>query len=299
MIADRVSDLAVRRQQECQYQALVDTRLPLRTIVIGSSTASHGINPHYLEDSEGLFNFAYDSAGPGFYLEWYKLYKQYHGAPDTVLCAVDWFWLIGKMARSLDIDSEYLPLPMVAERFIGREESRTPLLVNRFAFYKERTTFYRWIMRQSEWQKTLMDKYDRGFAPWWIKSFGDNKPEAQPIAPASVRQLKALLQTLKHDGVRVVIIQPPQYLPNAGRHLQEDALVAAIGRSYGCSVLNYNSDKASAINRDRRLFIDWAHLNEEGSTLFSRRLGADLKAMGVLHGRPDVVGQALESHRGR
>ncbi len=68
------------------------------TIFLGSSRSVYCINPLYLEENEALdeysfYNFSLNAAGPGYYEQWYEVFKNEakYPMPDTVIYCVDWF----------------------------------------------------------------------------------------------------------------------------------------------------------------------------------------------------------------
>lgn len=79
-----------------QFYELYEQVVSADIIIIGTSHATHGINPKYLEEENPeykFFNFALNGSNPTYYYEWYtKLFKESgYPVPKTIIYSVDWF----------------------------------------------------------------------------------------------------------------------------------------------------------------------------------------------------------------
>ncbi len=66
------------------------------TIIIGTSHATHGINPKYLDEAnEGhsFYNFALNGSNPTYYVNWYDIAFEEadYPQPKNIIMCVDWF----------------------------------------------------------------------------------------------------------------------------------------------------------------------------------------------------------------
>ncbi len=85
------------------------------TIFIGTSHASHGVNPKYIEKAysgkgnRSFFNFSLNGSNPSYYVEWYKFFKDSgYPTPRTIVYCVDWFMTdLGWLWRRKEFDSNY------------------------------------------------------------------------------------------------------------------------------------------------------------------------------------------------
>ena len=100
------------------------------TIFIGTSHASHGVNPLYVEESvtdRSLFNFALNGSNPQYYVDWYKVFKEAgYPTPDTIVFCVDWFMCDdGWLWRRLSFDDNP-DQPIDIMRKLNANQSSTP-----------------------------------------------------------------------------------------------------------------------------------------------------------------------------
>jgi len=78
-----------------QFYEMFENVYNADTLFIGTSHASHGVNPLYVEESvtdRSFFNFALNGSNPAYYLDWYNVFKEAgYPTPDTIIFCVDWF----------------------------------------------------------------------------------------------------------------------------------------------------------------------------------------------------------------
>ena len=88
---------------------------------------------------------------------------------------------------------------------------------------------------------------------------------------------RKIFELAQEEGVTVMLLG----LPNpdyANDHMYYNALWA-VAEEYGVTGINYNDPSLRFGLRYSSDFADWQHLNVKGSITFSRKLGADLKAL--------------------
>lgn len=248
--------------------------------VWGASPAMQGIHPRYMEASGlSVFNFAYSGGNPRFYQHWYAIYRQVNPAPRLVIYATDWFMFRrGFLGRSIATDAAYLPPASFLGLFSTPGVNWKLLALNRPALIK-----YRVEVKNSLFLQTDPPEDAAYYKGCWTLSRAYRPLDPIPLDTDAglVASFHALLDTLRADGVRVILVQPPTYAPDAGEHGQEQAHLQAIARERGLTYLNYNGERASALNYDRRHFTDWLHISAAGAERFSRRLGEDMAALGL------------------
>ena len=103
-----------------QYYELFNNVYNADTIFIGTSHASHGVNPLYIEEhfpDRSFFNFALNGSVPSYYISWYNILKDEaeYPIPKTVIYCVDWFmfdtgWLWRRISYDTPAD---MPLGMM------------------------------------------------------------------------------------------------------------------------------------------------------------------------------------------
>lgn len=251
---------------------------PERMLVLGASPALQGIHPRYLEEAGlSVYNFAYSGGNPAFFRAWYAIYRQHNPAPRRVVYATDWFMFRrGFLGRSIASDAEFLPLGAYVQLFAKPGISWASLTMNRLALIKHRVRLKNLLFLQTS--DDLASAHYKGCVTHTGRYQGKN-PMSAETDPGMIAEFDALLDTFAADGVEVIFVQPPSYLPDTGEHPDDQARLAAIARTRGIPLLNYNGDRASAFNRERKNFNNWVHPSRIGAERFSRRLAQDLRPL--------------------
>lgn len=110
------------------YQQVVSADI----IILGTSHATHGINPKYLEEKNTgykFFNFALNGSNPTYYYEWYtKLFKESgYPKPSMIIMSVDWFmyddlWLWRRLSND---DSPDRPVDIMRKLTKSNKKTET------------------------------------------------------------------------------------------------------------------------------------------------------------------------------
>jgi hypothetical protein len=113
-----------------QFYELYQQDVSADVIILGTSHATHGINPKYLEEKNTgykFFNFALNGSNPTYYYEWYtKLFKESgYPKPKMIIMGVDWFmfddgWLWRRLSND---DSPDRPVDIM--RKLKKSETKT------------------------------------------------------------------------------------------------------------------------------------------------------------------------------
>jgi hypothetical protein len=277
-------DYESRPHYPLQYEEAFHPKVNADLVILGASHATHGINPRYLEGKHlKVFNFALNGAPPSFYLDWYeKIFRPHYRKPSYVIYAVHWVMFDEKfLPRQLEHDSKYFPFRFFVQELIHFKSLQT-LLFNRFAFSKARKQILSMLLHK---RRETFPKagYYNGYIPFkararkWLKTAVVN-PEVDAV---EWRAFEELLDDLRKDGIKVIFVQVPGYLPGRdNRNISKNVqLLEGIAKKRGIPFLDYETERISSINTNIDLFADWTHLNEKGSEVFSKRLGQDLKEL--------------------
>jgi hypothetical protein len=282
ILLNRWMGQSVTIHYDLQYEEAVRPRINAPIIIIGSSHATHGINPKYLEDKRfSVYNFALNGGNPVFYLKWYhRILTRYYRRPSHVIYAVDWFMFDDHLLqRQFEHDSKYFPLPLLMAELKESRALKT-LVLNRFSLIRERKKLPVLLFKKRKAQDIYpIKKYYNGFVPY--ESKGNLWKTKEVNVSHSEQQFEAfeeILDQFKRDNIKVIFVQIPEYI--SGRHsagyLKNMEKLDEVARDRNIPFLDYNREKISAINYDTRYYSDWGHLNEKGSETFSRLLKEDL-----------------------
>jgi hypothetical protein len=278
---DRWLDRESSPHTRLQYDEAFYPKSPADLIIVGASHATHGINPRYLEREDlTVYNFALNGAGPSFTLKWYKaVFRRYHQKPKYVIYAVHWVMFDPeRLLREFEHDSHYFPLSFFIEEMRDVRTLKS-LLLNRFAFTRERKQLVPRLARKKDPEVYPKTKFYNGFIPFNTKR--DLKTKDVVLlrkSDASVRAFEELLDEFKKDGIRVVLVQIPGYIPGReAPNLSEGAgVLKSIAAARAIPFLDYDTERVTGINYNPEFFSDWGHLNERGSEAFSKLLRRDL-----------------------
>jgi lysophospholipase L1-like esterase len=263
-----------------QYREVFHPKVNADMIILGSSDATHGINPRYLEKGHlRVFNFSLNGAGPSFYLMWYrKIFQPNYPRPLYVIYGVHWSMFDENLLkRALEQDSKYFPNQFLFHRISDFAELRT-LVMNRVAFIRERKQLTDRLFRRHR-EVYLLSKYYNGFIPYERRGGLDRKRNVKPKnSQARIGAFEELLDEFEKNGIRTILVQIPGYLP--ARHdenIRESMeILNRVAKERKIPFLDYDTKKITNINTDRSMFADWIHLNEKGSDAFSQLLRNDL-----------------------
>lgn len=283
-VADRYLAARVTTPEELQLRRLLAPGGPPRDVILGPSHAAHGIDPRRL--AEGSFeNFGLDGAGPGYLLGLYRLARRVRPPARAILVAPAFMFRRDALYRRLEHDAEHLAAVDALALALAPGTRLDLLLFNRFAFLKYRPFLGAGVpaaFTEASWQT-------RGFMPYRGQHARPWVPEPNfhnPADPAEEAAFAALLDALRTDGVRAVVVQAPLYRPVAILRPAEDARLVALVASRGFPLLNYPADPGCPIGDDAADFWDWSHLGERGAARFSERLSRDLVRLGFLRSSP-------------
>ena len=134
-----------------------------------------------------------------------------------------------------------------------------------------------------------VSRYYRGYIPFEARRDLDQKDRVDPkIEPGQLKAFEELLNEFQREGIRVIFIQIPDYIPGRDSATIEKnmSLIRKIAEARKIPFFNYQADKATEINYTRAYYVDWAHLNGRGSEAFSTLLRNDFEDQGLLKLRP-------------
>jgi hypothetical protein len=265
-----------------QYGEVFRPTVNANVIILGASHATHGINPRYLEgDHFRVYNFSLNGAGPLFNLTWYKkIFKHYYPQPLYAIYAVHWIMFDDQLLkRKYEQDSHYFPLPFLLKE-LKEFKSAKRLLLNRFALIRERKHLAGRLFQKTFREVYLPAKYYNGFIPFERRGTLDEEERVNPKNdPIQIKAFEELLDEFERDGVKVIFVHVPGYLPARGDSNVSEGmeLLNDLSRKRRIPFLDYETERISAINTDKTLFSDSVHLNKKGSDRFSSLLRTDLE----------------------
>ena len=296
LLMNRWMDKEIYPHFSLQYGEAFHPSVKAGAIIMGASHATHGIHPRYLETERlNVFNFAFNGASPVFNLNWYKkVFQPNYPKPCCVIYGVHWVMFDGQfLQRKFEQDSKYFPLQFFLKEF-GDFKTLNTLILNRFALIRERRQIMPRIFKKKQSSDVYpVSRYYRGYIPFETQRDLDKKDRVEPkIDPDQLKAFEELLNEFQREGIRVIFVQIPDYIPGRDSTTIERNmdLLKKIAEGRKIPFLNYETEKVTEINYNRAYYVDWAHLNGRGSEAFSKLLRNDLEAQGLLKVRSNVHG---------
>ena len=267
-----------------QYEEILHHTVNADNVIIGTSHATHGIQPEILNKTgKKFFNFALNGANPKFYLLWYKnIFRPYYKKPKYVIIAVEWFFFDKKwLSRMYEQDSEYFPQRAFLHNYLWDDELNESMLIsNRYPLLKYISTPQKLFHHDA--YPFLISKYRYGYVPYQKekRKIRDFYPQNISIDKDQQKYFEDLIKMLTDDGVKIIFINPPAYNTDVQRYQNVPvyAYYESLAQKYSIPFINYNTERRTfTINSNRHYFSDGGHLNYSGSYAFSKLLMEDLK----------------------
>jgi len=266
-----------------QYDELINSNSDNEYVILGGSKATHGIRPSYLKlPGMSGYNFALNGANPEFYFNWYReLFRKTYQRPKYIIFSVSFFlfdehWLW----RRYEQDSEYFPIYIFLNNLVNLKGFDTEmLLMNRFPFtkYKKINDLVHLFSNQRD-KSMPVNEYDRGFIPYEAHDPNSINDRSEIISHNQIIYFEKLIDLINKDGIKLIFVNLPEYgLISNYTNLESSSIFNKIASKYSIPTLNYNVDKRSNINEERKYYSNWVHLNTKGSMEFSKVLSRDLR----------------------
>ncbi len=269
-----------------QYSEAFHPKVNANVIIMGASQTAHGINPKYFEtDHLKVFNFSMGGAGPSFNLKWYKkIIKVYYPKPSRIIYGVHWGMFDENfLQRRFEQDSQYFTRTflfheLLRTRSLDDLERVKTLFFNRLGIIRGRRQLADRLFRGAG-NVYALSRYYNGFIPYARKGKVDRKRDIKlQNSEAQIKAFEELLDEFQRDGIEVIFVQAPEYLPARNVSDIEESMqfLDGIAEKRKIPFLDYDTKRITNINTDTSMFSDSIHLSEKGSDVFSKLLKGDL-----------------------
>jgi len=264
-----------------QFEELIHPKVKANNVIIGTSHATYGIEPGIINKPKNSFyNFALNGSNPEYQLRWYQtLFKTYYPKPQYMIIAVDWFLFDSqKLWRNFEQDAEYFPEKVYWNCLRSEETDKSMLLKNRYPIIKYRKTLLNELLVANS-DRISLSEYDDGYIPSPTGEAPiENFIETIQIDKNQQQKFEELIKTINNDQIKIILIVTPTYntTPEAYKDIAVYSYFDSLACHYSIPYLNYNTQKVSHINLDKKYYADGGHLNHLGSTEFSKLLSKDL-----------------------
>lgn len=268
-----------------QYEEIKTHKVNANNVIIGTSHATHGIQPLIInKPGNTFFNFALNGANPEFYLLWYKaLFKPYYKKPKHMIIAVDYFLFDRvKLWRKYEQDAEYFPNEVYWNDMFTDSLENQMLFNNRYPVLKYRKSLVKELLSKNN-DKVPLSEYKDGFIPCFAPGGQIERyfPQYNNVDEELRKNFEKLIQIINGDQIKIIFVITPTFNvhPEEYKSIAEYAYFDSLASRYSIPVLNYNTERPSFINKDSKYYADGGHLNSVGSIEFSKMLKQDLEAI--------------------
>lgn len=258
-------------------------------IYLGNSKVHFGINPYYIDSATFLKTYNAGMAGApmteiNFLL---KTYLQKHPAPIFVVLSIDY--------SSLMFRGGFFRNPCYYLFFTQNSTVNSKLQDLHY-----HTTLYKMLPIL---KYTAFDDFNKFSIAETLKGNGIIKPgavvykgfinnktnnfdranikqdsQSDTINNTCLQLFEECLQLIKEKNAVAILVHPPSFNHRNERKssvkIKIDSMLSLLADKYSARVLHYDND--TSFTND--LFTDGSHLNLEGTILYSKKLGADIKA---------------------
>lgn len=244
-------------------------------MIYGSSRAFRHYNPAVIFEESGMTAFNAGTQGNGV-LFTYGLYlvSREHHIPKIAL--VDVFYEYDQTknfanTRFIDLLKPFYGESAPLREYFKRIDPWTVLTMNSM-LYRTNSQLLSILKNQK-----APENFENGFdplppAPKAIGSQRTKIPEKDDFDSTKVQILEDMIELMKNDGVRVILVFSPIWHNTDGFVYKEN--LAEIAQKHQVEFWDYTSADSLTVEN----FYDDCHLNGEGANQFSRLIGRRLKA---------------------
>jgi len=244
-------------------------------VCVGSSRSWVHYDPAILDTLLGMetYNLGMDGSGSNRHIPRYNLYRLYNAKPKVIIQNIDFKGL--KYVTQLD-RHQYFPY------FYQSELRKRVFPIEPFTLAEKYLPMYRYanygIFNTLHKKSGDLYKGYRGQDLHWDGSMLEgNLFFHDTIDSTAVEMFDQYLAQAKAEGIKVIMVYAPIYHVVTERIDNLDEMYASFkyfAQKYDIPILDYNYD---SLCYDTAYFYNPTHLNKTGATIFSQRVGQDIK----------------------
>ena len=264
-----------------------------KVVISGSSRAVYHYDPHIIESytNKKTYNIGRDGTKLDEQLALLKAYLKHNQKPEYVIQNLDSFSL-----RANDGVTD--PLQYMA--WLDEPDLYQNIISHRRYFEIYHYLPLLGIIREGAVQTAIEGLFRpsiqagsrlAGYSPQnltWDDEFGKFKEQHPsgvkwPVDPQGLDALRGLLTLCQHERIQLILVFSPEYIESQDMTINRDEIFAAFhaqATEFQVPFWDYSSDPLS---RDKVNFYNSQHLNQNGATLFSQKIGERLAREQGLH----------------
>ncbi len=301
---DRTFTFGLRHIKTSEFgasNAIMSGQVNAQVVISGSSRALVHYDPRIIQSITGLsaFNLGRNAAQTDMQWAFLKAYLRHNAKPRVVIHNLDPYSFV--LTREVFDPGQYLP-------YLNEEEIYKPLrqidpTVWKWKYiplygYAVEDMRFTWITAV----KGLVGINPRedhflGYNPrhlHWTGDFEHYKSSISAgvkieIQPQAVKLLEDLVQTCQSQSIQVVIVFAPEYSEMQSLTLNRAEMFSRFQEIADRFKVPFWDYSQSGLCRDRDLFYNSQHMNQEGASFFSADLARRLASLTAAHPLPIAI----------
>jgi hypothetical protein len=258
-----------------QYQETTNSKSTYNGIIIGNSQATHSIRPSLLDTSNlKFFNLALNGSSPTFYIEWLEnLFIDNHPKIHYWIITTDFNFVSDEGWRKFEQDSEYFPLNDFLKILVKSNELNNKLLItNRLPFIKYKSRISESFKTNQGPYEFAINDYDRGYISLTRNdkvNFNNTLDFERKLSAESKVKFLELIDKISDLEGKIVFVIPPEYNLDSIQYVDLKDYLLTVSQERGIPLFDFNETRyKTSLNKDEN-FVDFIHLNQRGSQLYS------------------------------
>lgn len=246
-------------------------------VCVGSSRSWVHYNPAILDSilCMNTYNLGMDGSGSNRHIPRYDLYRLYNKKPKVIIQNIDFLTL--KYVTRKD-RFQYFPY------FYNTNLRKLVFPIDTFSLAEKYLPMYRYsnfgVHKIFKKRVSGLYKGYRGSDKTWDGTLLENRPVFHDSIDSRTFQLfDHYLAHAKAEGIKVIMVYAPIYHEITERIDNIDEMYDSFNyfsKKYDIPIIDFNYD---SICYDTTYFYNPTHMNKKGATLFSQRVGQDIKAI--------------------
>jgi hypothetical protein len=257
-------------------------------LVIGNSKAATHYNPALMDSVTGLisYNLGMDGLTSIQQEERYKYYRQFNNKPKVFLLNME--NVMYYYRDDIIQPQQYLPFlddTLISDQCLSMGMNPLRIYTPQFRYFEADICFeaaFKQIVGLPDNEQFRRNKGFLGISPDFneeaYKKLVDSKPAALINIELMLRH-ERFLKSLTNDGIKVIMVFPPQY-SDYSIHIQELGVLRAYFRNLSLRLgVEYWDYTESDISDNKSNFFDHHHMNLEASNRYSLEISKRIKNM--------------------
>jgi hypothetical protein len=293
---DRTFTFGLRHIKTSEFgasNAIMSGRVNAQVVISGSSRALVHYDPRIIQTITGLsaFNLGRNAAQTDMQWAFLKAYLKHNAKPQVVIHNLDPYSFV--LTREVFEPGQYLP-------YLNEEEIYKPLRqVDPSVWKWKYIPLYGYAVEDMRftWVTAVkglvglnpQEDYFLGYNPRHLHWSGDFERYKSSISagvkieiqPAAVKLLEDLVQTCQSQGIRVVLVFAPEYFEMQSLTLNRAEIFSRFQEIADRFKVPFWDYSQSELSRDRDLFYNSQHMNQEGATSFSSDIARRLALLSL------------------